>query len=205
MTDVATTPLDSAAEGEGENVELARRVLRHVIARPERHQQSRWIDGDTADEYEYHLRGLRTNPELIESELSCPTTACLAGWTLLLAGGEAGTVDARRSLVTAMVEIVNRTDGWDGVFGAYGATAWTTVAADRLRVTDPGRVIALRHIFLTTTSPFRESSSIQDNELASRRFAELFDLDYDALCAEVAAEVTAEANTDTDTDASPGK
>lgn len=203
MTDTAPTSTTDVADGE--NVELARHVLRYVIAHPERHRQGTWLDPDDAGRYEYYVAYVaprdddrrvvvdRVDPDA----LTCPTTGCLAGWTLVLAGGEPGTPDARRSLVRGLLEVADVTGGWDAMFGASGAYAWTAVAADRLRVTDPGRVRRLNDVFMTTFDEsygFESAEEITGEEAAGRRFAELFGLDYDALRAEVAAELDAVEN-----------
>lgn len=52
--------------------ELAQAVLDHVTKHPEKHKQSTWVVGGTAEDY--------YDPKINE----CGTTACLAGWTVLL-------------------------------------------------------------------------------------------------------------------------
>jgi hypothetical protein len=52
--------------------ELAQAVLDLVTKYPEKHKQSSWVTGGTAEDY--------FNPKINE----CGTRACLAGWTVLL-------------------------------------------------------------------------------------------------------------------------
>jgi hypothetical protein len=60
------------------NKKLARKVVVHVLAYPEQINQEHWIDGNSDINY------CSNNVTDI-----CPTTACLAGWTIYLHGGTA--------------------------------------------------------------------------------------------------------------------
>lgn len=58
------------------NPALAWRVLDYIEAHPERHNQNSWVSSDV----------LEQNVDRYDIEGSCGTTACFAGWTVLLSG-----------------------------------------------------------------------------------------------------------------------
>lgn len=182
------TNVDTSTPTAGENVELAERVLRHVIANPDRHEQELWLDSASADAYRDHLRLTHTVPrplaEVDPEQLSCPTTACLAGWTLTLAGGEPGSEGARRSLAEGLLRIVaDNHNSWRGVLGSVTSDLWTQRAAELLGVTHPDRIAELKRVFMT--SDYRNNVNVR----AARAFAQLFYLDYDAIVRDVRARV----------------
>lgn len=70
------------------NAELAYRVLDHIDAHPERHDQSDFV------------RSAVNTPSITADRMPCGTTACFAGWTVLLSGHE---IDLRRFMPRADV------------------------------------------------------------------------------------------------------
>lgn len=82
------------------NPALAWRVLDYIEAHPERHNQSSWIDATRAGMTD---RVVDRN----DVEGSCGTTACFAGWTLLLSGA---TIDLEDHMAYNQVSAA-----WQGV------------------------------------------------------------------------------------------
>lgn len=59
------------------NTELARKVVVHALAYPEQHNQMKWVDD--GEDGQRFMEG--TTGDV------CPSSACLAGWTIYLDGG----------------------------------------------------------------------------------------------------------------------
>lgn len=67
------------------DVDLAERVLLHVLAHPQQHVQESWVD----EWFHDSARG--------EADSVCLTSACLAGWTVMLGSGQQAVVDLVRA------------------------------------------------------------------------------------------------------------
>lgn len=91
------------------NRELASRVLKYVIANPQSHDQNSWEDLTTTLKINSAISSVINDPvnplvysvslsdDVITSivsstNISCPTTACLAGWTVFIVEGVEGMV-----------------------------------------------------------------------------------------------------------------
>lgn len=119
------------------NTELARKVVVHALAYPEQHDQSFWVDDhySTADRY--------------ADTLTCPTTACLAGWTVWFS--------AHPSVLHHLIVDNNIADRW------VRTAAWYLDVDTRVEYS------ILCGIFINT----------RNNQLAVEKFAELFGLDME--------------------------
>lgn len=89
------------------NTDLARRVALRVLADPDSHYQQDYVDGPTHVAYG-SAAGVAN---------ACPTSACLAGWTIWEAGGPA---TLRRAVVAGTWD--------DDALRAYGIPHGTTPA-----------------------------------------------------------------------------
>lgn len=99
MTEVQIKPYMGSPEHA-----LLERVLDHITSHPEMWDQNSWVDVssealDAADPSSY------TDPRVLQ-ETMCGTTACLAGWSMLLSDDYAPVVELRTSVNNVPFSII---------------------------------------------------------------------------------------------------